>query len=301
MRYIKPNLLFLFLPLAFMPDFAIELASSFFGTIGYLMIKGRRKTAILNASFIIRDKFSKKTAKKIARKSFKNFVANTMYAIKFYFRSENYLKKHIKIENNTYKLSDLDGGIAVFSHLGNWELIPQIACYMHLKGSAIYRPIDSPLADKLIKIIRKKGKIALIPKRGAVAKSMQLLKEGYFVGIDGDQNVSKKEGIEADFLGLKAYTSKLPALLARRSQKKIYPIFLISERPGRYRFIVEKEIIVPENMRNELAIRAATEKINQIIGKYVKNYPEQWLLMHRRWKNRENELKAAVEMVSLRK
>ncbi len=298
MRYIKPNLLFLFLPLAFMPDFAIELAGSFFGTIGYLMIKGRRKTAILNASFIIRDKFNKKTAKKIARKSFKNFVANTMYAIKFYFRSEDYLKKHIKIENNTYKLSDLDGGIAVFSHLGNWELIPQIACYMHLKGSAIYRPIDSPLADKLIKIIRKKGKIALIPKKGAVLKSMALLREGYFVGIDGDQNVSRNEGIESDFLGLKTYTSKLPALLAIRSRKKIYPIFLISERPGHYRFIVEQEIVAPENLSNDLAIREITEKINRIIGEYVAKYPDQWLLMHRRWKNRENELKSVFRKLS---
>lgn len=294
-KYIKSGPLFFFLPIAVMPNFVIKFVGSAIGTFFYLLIGKRRRTAILNACFVTRSWLDKKSAKKIAKKSFENFAINILYNIKFYFHSDNYLRKYVTIENSRYKLANLDGGVALFAHLGNWELIPLIIRLINVKGAAVYRPMDNDFIDRIVKTVRKRGKIALIPKRGAVSKSIELLKEGFFVGIDGDQNVAKKEGIEVDFLGVKAYTPKLPSILAIRGRKKIYPIFLISEGNGRYRFIVEKEISAPENVGNSQAMRIVTEKISQVVGKYVTRYPDQWLLMHRRWKNREDELKTIVE------
>ncbi len=294
-KYIKSGPLFFFLPLAIMPNPVIEFVGSAIGTFFYLFIGKRRRTAVLNARFVTRNRLDKKSARKIAKKSFENFVINILYNIKFYFHSDNYLRKYITIENSRHKLANLDGGVALFAHLGNWELIPLIIRLINVKGAAVYRPMNNDFIDSIVKTVRKRGKIALIPKRGAVSKSIELLKEGFFVGIDGDQNVAKKEGIEADFLGVKAYTPKLPSILAIRGRKKIYPIFLISEGNGRYRFIVEKEISAPEDVGNSQAMRIVTEKINQVVGKYVTRYPDQWLLMHRRWKNREDELKTIVE------
>lgn len=289
----------LFSPLAVVPNKTVEFLGSCIGNILFVFLRKRRKTAILNARFITIKNGNQRYAKQIARKSFSTFTTTILFSIKFYYKSEkwiqNYIGKHIHIEDRAYNLNNEDGGIALFSHFGRWEVIPLIAKSLKVKGAAVFRPLDNPKINEFIMAIRKKGRMALIPKQGAVSKSLGLLKSGYFIGIDCDQNVAEKEGIEEDFLGVKAYTSKMPAIISIRSKKKIYPLFLITTSNGNYRFIVEKAIYAPETANFKEGIRIINKQINQLIGKYVAQYPDQWLLMHRRWKNRENELKDIVD------
>ncbi len=288
----------LFLPLAIVPNGIVEFFGSFAGNILFIVLRKRRKTAILNARFITIRNGNKRSAERIARKSFSNFATTILFSIKLYYKSEkwiqNYIKKHIHIEERACSLNSEDGGIALFSHFGRWEIIPLIAKFLKVKGASVFRPLDNPSLNDFIITIRKKSKMALIPKKGAVSKSLDLIKSGYFIGIDCDQNVAKKEGTEEDFLGVKTYTSKLPAIISMRSKKKIYPIFLITMPDGNYRFIVEKAIELPDAANFKERTRIINRQINQIVGKYVVRYPDQWLLMHRRWKNRENELRDIV-------
>jgi KDO2-lipid IV(A) lauroyltransferase len=105
------------------------------------------------------------------------------------------------------------------------------------------------------------------------------------VGILLDQNVADYEGVFVDFFGVPACTNKGPALLAAASKAAVVPTFII--RGGsRHRVIFREEMDVKETGDRERDALENTAAWTAAIEEMIRECPEQWFWVHRRWKTR---------------
>lgn len=100
-----------------------------------------------------------------------------------------------------------------------------------------------------------------------------------------DQSVDCYEGVFVDFFGHRTCTNKGMVLLALKTEAPVVPAFLIREKFGfTGKFLPEIPLTKTGDKTKDLEIN--TEKYNKVIESVVRQYPEQWFWVHRRWKTR---------------
>ncbi len=167
------------------------------------------------------------------------------------------------------------------AHLGNWELSAFAHALMAAPMNVVVRPFDNPILDGIVQERRSLSGNALLSKRDFARQILQALRRNEAVGILMDINDSSGSGLFVDFFGIPACTNPSFAKLAARSGAAVIPGFAVwSETERKYilRFWPAVEITGDE--------AADTARIQGAIEAAVRQYPDQWLWIHRRWKTR---------------
>lgn len=178
-------------------------------------------------------------------------------------------------------LSRGKGVVFATGHLGNWEL----SAYAHALLSApmgfVVRPLDNPLLDRLSIYYRTLSGNHVISRRESARPLLQMLRANQAIGILADQNTTEDRGIFVNFFGIPACVDAGLAKLAAHTGAAIIPGFAVwSDAEGRYilKFYPPIEA-TGDQLRDTQAAQSALERA-------IREYPEQWLWIHRRWKTR---------------
>lgn len=179
------------------------------------------------------------------------------------------------------------GVLIVTGHLGNWELLVFGFAAIHEPISYLARPLDNPLIEELTLRIRTRFGNRPINKTNSAMVAVKLLRQGGILGALSDVNAHPKEGVFVPFFGVDACTISGPALMAMRANALIFPAFCIWDRDQRkYRFVCGR-VIEPANTGDRKAdIVTTTAAYTVEIELLVRQYPDQWLWIHKRWKTR---------------
>ncbi len=179
------------------------------------------------------------------------------------------------------------GVLFLTGHMGAWELAP----FAHaLYGSPLHflvRPIDNPRVDILVNHYRSLSGNRPIPKNESARTVLRILRSGGTVGVLADQNTTLEEGVFVDFFGIPASTTSGLARLARHTGAAVVPGYTfwdVSLRKYRLRFEPAVELVRSDN--EEADIHENTARFTRVIENYARQYPGQWLWVHRRWKTR---------------
>ncbi len=173
------------------------------------------------------------------------------------------------------------GVLFATGHLGNWELSAFAHALMTEKMNIVVRPLDSPQVDDLVETRRALSGNTLLSKRDFARSILHALRDNEPVGILVDQNSAGDNAAFVPFFGKQACTNLTFAKLAARSGAAVIPGFALwNEQEHRYvlRFYPEVEITgdaVEDTARIQLSVESA-----------IREYPDQWLWIHRRWKTR---------------
>jgi KDO2-lipid IV(A) lauroyltransferase len=189
----------------------------------------------------------------------------------------------IKNVETYYKLRD-DGLPAIIfaGHLGNFELLPMGAAQFGLDLQALFRAPNNKYAAAKIADARKQAAPSLVASgKGASFQLMSALDRGAHVGVLVDQKF--RRGIQVPFFGRNAPTNTLLAKLARRYDCPVHGARCIRLPNGRFRLEITDELVLPRDKDGDIDIRGTTELITNVIEGWVREYPEQWLWIHRRW------------------
>jgi KDO2-lipid IV(A) lauroyltransferase len=182
-------------------------------------------------------------------------------------------------------------GIFILSaHLGFWEAVPPMIGLTRGRMDTVFRPADNPWLDRELRALRERSGNAVIPKRGAARRMIEVLRAGGRVGILIDQRVQAKEGITVPFFGHPALTSPVLARLSLRTGAAVVPIAAYPLPKGRYRLVVRPAILPPEGAGDgDETVAALTRRYLEAAEEDIRAHPEQWLWMHRRWDHREKK------------
>lgn len=178
-----------------------------------------------------------------------------------------------------------DGKPALFfaAHLGNWEL-PALAAVAHgLDAAILFRRPNIEAADRAIERIRAVKMGTLVPAgRDAPLRLAQALKNGQHVAMLVDQYLTN--GVPVTFFGRKTTANPLLARLRRQVECPIHGTRIIRLPDGRFRGEVSEEVKPVFDASGQIDIEGTMQAVTDVVEGWVREYPDQWLWLHRRWR-----------------
>jgi len=259
----------------------------FLGLCLFFILRDRRRIALKNLEIVQKNGLNLPfPPKKLVREVFAN-LGRSFSEVSMILMGRTSILKDIIFEGiEHYQKAKAKGCgvIAISGHCGNWELLGIANSWKSLTSIIVARRLDNPYLNKWLERIRTKFGNKVIYKTGALREIITALKRGETVGIMMDQSVVENEAVITEFLGERAYTMKIPALLAIKTGATVIPSFINYLGGGKHRIRFGKELPVRITGNTEDDILFNTRIFTEEIEKYIKEHPSEWLWIHRRWK-----------------
>ncbi len=176
--------------------------------------------------------------------------------------------------------------MVVTAHFGNWEAAGYVSGVVGLKSFAIARLLDNPHLDRFLQSFRQKTGQTILSKTGDFERITAALESRSILSTLGDQDAGPK-GLFVDFFNRPASTHKAVALLALQYDA-LMVVFGVPRigTPMKFLWRIE-DVIDPHEYAGKrgTAVKAITIRFTEAIERMVREYPEQYFWLHRRWKH----------------
>jgi KDO2-lipid IV(A) lauroyltransferase len=170
----------------------------------------------------------------------------------------------------------------IFSgHIANWEIAALAAAQYGVPVTQIYRAANNPLVDRLIARFRGDRGEYIAKGAAAARRAFAVLHRGEHLTMLADQKLN--EGIPVPFFGRPAMTATALALLALRFDCAVLPARVERLRRARFRLTVCPPLPLPRTDSRDADIAALTAAVTATLEQWIRDHPEEWLWVHRRW------------------
>ncbi len=252
------------------------------GWIIYILSGKRKYVTYANLKAAFCKEKTPRELRKLTKKVYRHLGQTFVELASLTKVDEKYAKKYIKITNSE-RLEEAtknpNGMIFLTAHLGNWEL--EAAKSVHI-GFPLYILARDQKMKKLNEILHKlrESKGNFVIRKGMDVKNIfRVLRDGHSVGIVADQNAGVN-GELLDFFGRPASTPIGPFRIAQKVGAWVLPS-LIHREEGPYHEVVVEEIM---KIGKDEDLVPYMKEYNRLLEKHIRNYPDQWFWMHKRWK-----------------
>jgi KDO2-lipid IV(A) lauroyltransferase len=145
------------------------------------------------------------------------------------------------------------------------------------------RPLDNPALHTLLEHIRTRTGNSVIYRQGSLRKVLRALAENRGVAMLIDQHLHTSDAVYVNFFGRPAATTSVVGSLVHRTGAAVVPGFGLPLHGGRYRFVYGAHVPPPVDGSAQ-AIQEFTQRCSDVIEARVRQHPDLWLWMHRRWR-----------------
>jgi KDO2-lipid IV(A) lauroyltransferase len=177
------------------------------------------------------------------------------------------------------------GVIVVTAHFGNFDLL---ACSQAARGvplAIVSRELGRGGGNRFWMETRARSGLGILPAAGSGRALVRWLRQGKALGLVVDQRTGPRQGgVRVPFLGVPAWTTTAPAVLALATGAAIVPARIERGSGGEHTLVVEPEIPLPAGERERVVARV-TEAVNEAVGRWVEGRPDHWLWLHRRFRD----------------
>jgi|SRR3984885_2483077 KDO2-lipid IV(A) lauroyltransferase len=170
------------------------------------------------------------------------------------------------------------------AHLANWELPAVVAKTLGTNAGILYRRPNITSVSDMIVEMREPLMGHLIPNGLAAPVQMaRLAQSGAHVGMLVDQHYTK--GVDVIFFGRRCKANPLIAQLARQTGCPIHGLRVIRNPDGNsFAAEITEAIEPPRDADGEVDVAGTMQAITSVVERWVRETPEQWLWLHRRWR-----------------
>jgi KDO2-lipid IV(A) lauroyltransferase len=261
------------------------------GLIAYYCYRKRRAIALGNIKESFPD-MKREWHRMICRNSFGHFGKTAMEFIQLMRYNKIFADKYIELEGKAYIDEALNKGkgiIGICPHLGNWEMVAAYISSIGYPVSVIMKRQSNHYMNRFIEEIRSKLNLGLIYKSKSGFLISRALKRNNIIGFVADQDAGRN-GIFVNFFNRPASTALGPARFASLYKSPVMLFLGIRKKKGRFTIIVTPALEFDYNKAD------ATDETNALFKntelwvtkteEYIKEYPDQYFWMHRRWKTK---------------
>ena len=266
------------------------------GRMAFHVDREHRKVALQNLHIAFGQEKTEREIYDIAKRTFQNLG---MMAFEF-FRIPKMdvatFKRRVDIEGLDGALRLLEkkrGILLLLSHFGNWELMGLMSKVIGNPILVIAKPIKkNRWVDQWITEVRREGGLEVIPTENAGRKVIRALSQNRVVGILIDQRAKRSEGVWADFFGRKAPTTPALALLAVKTGAPVLPVFMVRNGFQKHRLMIKEPLELVHSGDVKKDVETNTQLINHTLESMVRQYPDHWFWVHRRWERKSRRHRA---------
>jgi KDO2-lipid IV(A) lauroyltransferase len=170
------------------------------------------------------------------------------------------------------------GGLLITGHFGNWERAAHWVVAAGRPLSVVARDADQRGVQARVLRIREGTGVEVMSRGNTARQALVRLRNKELIGILADQNSYDSF---VPFFGYPCGTVSGPAVLHRRTGAPLCPVYCVWEGYNRYR-VIALPLVDPNNEEENIDI--LTARLNQVLESVIRQYPNQWLWMHDRWK-----------------
>lgn len=260
--------------------------------MAYHVARSERKTALANLELVFGDSHSLSDRKKIAHHSFQSFARTTLET----FTGDRLLSRQFKNKEVYFASGSLElleelssrnkGVIALTFHYGNWEWLSLAWGLAGFPITGVAQRIKNPAVQELFQQTREQTGHRLLERKGGALPLYRALRKKQIIGLLVDLNSSWEEGGDFyDFFGVPALTTRSVGLFALRTGAPIVCSVAHPEGSHRYRIEIGPEISY-DPQGGEKEIDRITQSWLRCCENIIRNKPEHWMWMYKRWKVR---------------
>jgi KDO2-lipid IV(A) lauroyltransferase len=269
-----------------LPHRAAAALAGWLGRIWYVVDAPHRRVAksnLVNAFPEWRHRRVCRTARAVFEhlaRSIVEFLREPLYA------DPAYLARRVRVVGEDRMRAALDQGrgvVLLLAHWGNWEIGGLVCNALGYPHSAVGRAFRSKGAMRFLNETRARAGTRFIDKHEAVRPVLGALRAGESVGFFVDQTTSE-EGMATTFFGRMCETTRGPVGFALKTGAPVVPIMCPLLADGRYEVRFYEPIAHPHTGDFRRDVDELTQRLTSFIEARVRERPEQWLWMHRRWK-----------------
>ena len=278
------------LPLRFVNKTGFALAR-----LAYPILKSRRNVALQNLRYAFPE-MDEARREEIAFRSFQSVSATFLELLWYPNFTKDGIKKRVHIDNIELlkKLQEKKKGIVFLTaHFGSWELATQaISVYSDSQVCTIAKPQSNLLIDRVITRWRELFGLKIVSMGVSVREILRTLQDGGIIALAADQS-APKESIAVEFFGRNVPTFQGPAIFSLKTGAPILLGCTVRQEDGNY---IMHLVHVPSddlNNASDETIYELTRRQVQMTEAIIRQYPEQWMWMHKRWKHVQDKTKAA--------
>jgi KDO2-lipid IV(A) lauroyltransferase len=170
------------------------------------------------------------------------------------------------------------------AHLANWELAAVGAASYGLDTTVLYRRPNLKAVSNAVIDMRSGCMGTLVPTTmDAPVKLAEALQDGSHVAMLVDQYYVR--GVPVTFFGRRTRANPLIARLARNVDCPIHGIRVVRHPNNRFQLRLTEAIDAPRDADGKIDVERTMQVITDVIEGWVREHPEQWLWLHRRWRD----------------
>jgi KDO2-lipid IV(A) lauroyltransferase len=259
------------------------------GFLAFHLLRRWRRVASANLNLALGKEKSKDEIHWICRELFKN-IGRDMLEI---YRSPKFKDSYFKtlvtfegMEHLSHALNQGKGVIALSGHLGNFALMGVRLAREGYPTSIVIRDPENPKIAKVITSLRDAVRLETIhdePRMVCVSRCLKALKENRILLLVIDQNAPVTEAW-VDFFGYLVPTFKGPVLFSMRTGAPILPMFMRRNSNNLHQITIHPPFTLSISGNAEQDITSNTARFTKLIEAAIREYPEQWFWIYRRFK-----------------
>jgi KDO2-lipid IV(A) lauroyltransferase len=224
--------------------------------------------------------------KRLLNQVYRNLGMNAAEEMRMPTVTTAYLQDYVIWDNDAplrEVLAAGKGALALTAHVGNFDLLCTIAPKFNFPTTIITKVIKNKAINDWWMAARSRFGLKFLPAHNSYRQCLGALRKNEIVAFILDQNMIDTEGIFVDFFGKPACTSPGLAYMSAQSGAAVVPVFMIRLENGRHRVKVMPPIPPPPDRKPE-TISHYTQLYTKIIEDVIREYPDQWIWVHRRWR-----------------
>jgi Kdo2-lipid IVA lauroyltransferase/acyltransferase len=263
--------------------------------LAYPLLKSRRNVALQNLRHAFPEIGDLKR-RQIAFRSFQSISATFLELLWYPNFTKTGIKQRVHIENIELlkQLQEKKKGIIFLTaHYGSWELATQaITVYSDAPVCTIAKPQSNLLVDRIITRWRELFGLKIVAMGISVREILRTLQEGGIVALAADQS-APKESVTVNFFGRNVPTFQGPALFSLKTGAPIILGCTVRQENGNYTM---RFVHVPSDDLDGVSdesILELTRRQVHMTEAIIRQYPEQWMWMHKRWKHVQDQTEIA--------
>jgi KDO2-lipid IV(A) lauroyltransferase len=173
--------------------------------------------------------------------------------------------------------------VFVSGHFANWEVMPAAIVRRGIDCRVTYRQANNPWIDDTIVAARAAYGVKLFAPKGKEGgmSLMRILARGGSVALMNDQKFNT--GVSAPFFGHVCMTADGPARLALRFKAPLQPMSVKRLEGARFHVVTHEPIPMDFDGPPETVIVDTVHAVNRFIEARVREAPDQYFWVHKRW------------------
>ena len=276
------------------PGPAVLALSDGFGLLLYVLDARGRRAGMQGLAAVFREEMTARDRRRTLRASYRNTIQAVVLLFHLQPLTDARYRRfvHIAPEDDA-KFRALVAAhptfVLVSGHYGNWELtlcsrsiVPYAPPMAYLAETT-----GSPRVDAFFERLRDHGSGGANQRKGGAMALRAALEKGQSVCFLADRNVPRRFGGRfAPFLGIESRTTPLAATLAHWYRVPLAVALLLPEGRARWRLWVSGDLMEPRTGDPDVDVPAGIARMNDVLSRAIREHPEAWAWMLKRWKSR---------------